>query len=89
MVDVWLSTTVDDQMLVIAITDNGNGIKKEELPYIFDHYYRGTNTTTDHNGSGLGLAVAQQIVRSHSGSIEVESSVAGTQFRIYLPVTSE
>ncbi|KAA1039281.1 HAMP domain-containing histidine kinase [Macrococcus equipercicus] len=85
-VDVWLNTTAVDDALVITIADNGSGINKEELPYIFNHYYRGTNTTADTNGSGLGLAVAQQIVRSHNGRIEVESSVAGTQFRIYLPL---
>ncbi|TDM10550.1 sensor histidine kinase [Macrococcus lamae] len=84
-VEVWINTTVADHQLIISIADNGSGIKKEDLPYIFDHYYRGTNTTSDHNGSGLGLAIARQIVKGHGGHIEVESSVAGTRFRIYLP----
>lgn len=84
-IDVWINTTVIETEVVIEVTDNGQGIDPKELPYIFDRYYRGTSTSSEHEGSGLGLAVAQQIVHSHGGRIVVKSSVAGTKFLIYLP----
>lgn len=69
----------------IIIKDNGKGICKEELKYIFERYYRGTNTGKRHKGSGLGMAIAKDIVEAHCGVIKVESELlAGTTIEIIL-----
>lgn len=68
----------------ITITDNGAGISKEELEKIFVPFY-----TDKKGGSGLGLSIAQRIVTSHKGDIEVDSSInEGTRFTITLPILS-
>ncbi|RAS72687.1 sensor histidine kinase [Priestia endophytica] len=69
----------------IVIKDNGKGIKKEELDKIFDRYYRGTNTGELHKGSGLGMAIAKDVIKAHDGDIEMKSMVGmGTTINIYL-----
>ena len=84
-IEVWINSFAEGNDIVIEIGDNGKGISREEIPYIFNRYYRGTNTTTNQEGSGLGLAVAKQIVENHRGQISVHSSIAGTKFQISLP----
>ncbi|TDL96764.1 HAMP domain-containing histidine kinase [Macrococcus brunensis] len=84
-IEVWINSFADGNDIVIEIGDNGKGIPQEEIPYIFNRYYRGTNTTANNEGSGLGLAVAKQIVENHNGQISVHSSIAGTKFQIRLP----
>jgi signal transduction histidine kinase len=71
----------------IEVRDTGPGIPAEELPHIFDRFYRGTNTGDARaSGSGLGLAIVRSIVEMHAGEIEVASVVdEGTIFRIRLP----
>ncbi|MHA1730314.1 MAG: PAS domain S-box protein [Promethearchaeota archaeon] len=69
----------------LAITDEGVGIPNEFLGRIFDPYF-----TTKKKGSGLGLAVCDNIVRKHGGVIRVESKVGiGTTFHIFLPASDE
>ncbi|WP_042277779.1 sensor histidine kinase [[Clostridium] dakarense] len=69
----------------IIIEDNGKGISKEDLKYIFERYYRGTNTGHAHKGSGLGMAISRDIVKAHNGDIEVESNLGtGTKIEIIL-----
>lgn len=69
----------------IVIQDNGKGIRKEELDKIFDRYYRGTNTGDAHKGSGLGMAIAKDIIREHGGEIAIHSEVGrGTTIDIGL-----
>lgn len=73
------------QRILITIEDNGKGIKQEELVRIFDRYYRGTNTGQSHKGSGLGMAIAHDIVVAHGGEIKVNSRVGqGTRIEIML-----
>ncbi|MEK3767961.1 HAMP domain-containing sensor histidine kinase [Paenibacillus sp. FSL R7-0048] len=65
----------------IVITDNGKGIPKAEIPYIFKRFYKGTNANED--SVGIGLALAQSIITEQNGTIDVVSEVGkGTQFRI-------
>lgn len=72
-------------LVEIAVTDTGCGIPEENIPRIFDPFF-----TTKARGSGLGLALAHEIVTAHGGHIEVESRVgAGTTMRIFLPVQKE
>jgi signal transduction histidine kinase len=67
------------------VSDTGHGIKSELLPKIFEPFVTSGKT----NGTGLGLAIAKTVVDTHGGSIMVESSEAGTTFRICLPIPSE
>lgn len=69
----------------ILITDNGKGIKEEEMSHVFERYYRGTSTGARHKGSGLGMAIAMDIVKAHNGSINMKSQVGvGTEIEIIL-----
>lgn len=69
-----------EDKLKISIKDYGTGISKEELPYIFEKFYR-SKLRQNAKGSGLGLAIAKQIALKHGGFIEVESELGrGTSF---------
>lgn len=72
--------------LLIRIADNGSGIKKEDLPHIFERFYK-TNTSESYKGSGLGLAITKEIVLAHNGKIWAESTEGhGSVFVIVLPL---
>lgn len=63
-----------EDKVVIKIEDNGRGISREELPFIFDRFYRADpSRNTSKGGSGLGLAIAKQIIEAHGGNIWAES----------------
>lgn len=65
----------------IVITDNGPGIAKEDIPYLFQRFYKGQNASDD--SVGIGLAMAQQIITNQNGDIEVISEQGkGTEFRV-------
>lgn len=69
------------EKLNIIISDNGKGIKDEDLPYLFERYFRGGNTEVQ--GTGLGLAIVKDIIAAHKGIIEVKSVLGvGTKFNI-------
>jgi signal transduction histidine kinase len=76
----------------IAVTDTGEGIPPEDLPYVFDRFWRGDPSRSHARGagSGLGLAIARQLVQAHGGWIGVESEPGkGTTFTIQLPLAGE
>jgi two-component system phosphate regulon sensor histidine kinase PhoR len=72
----------------VEVSDTGIGISPEDLPRVFDRFYRVRSEQTRHVvGAGLGLAVTKAIVEAHSGSIEVTSEVGkGTTFTVLLPL---
>lgn len=79
--------TVSDNV-IINIIDTGAGIPAEDLPYIFDRFWRGDKSRPRMEGSsGLGLAITRELVLAHGGKITVESEVGqGTTFTIELPL---
>jgi len=87
---VSVSLRREGQMAVIAIGDTGIGIPSEDMPFIFDRFYRvGKSRSHAEGGSGLGLAICRRIAEAHGGKIAVESQVgAGSTFSVWLPVES-
>jgi PAS domain S-box-containing protein len=76
-----------DDFVIFEVIDDGYGISKEDLPYVYDKFYRSTDPrVAEQTGSGLGLALASEIVRLHGGEIEVNSKPdEGSNFKIRLP----
>ena len=84
----FVSLEAKDNFLIITISDSGKGIPAEELPNIFQPFYRVEENRAT-GGFGLGLSMADRIVKLHKGSIEVNSVVgSGTSFIIKLPPAS-
>jgi len=85
---VSLSLRREGQMAVVAIMDTGIGIQAEDIPFIFERFYRvGKSRSRAEGGSGLGLAICRHIAEAHGGKIEVESQVgAGSTFSVWLPL---
>ena len=73
---------------VLAVADEGCGIDPDDLPHIFERFYRADPALArDTGGTGLGLAIADQIVQSHNGRIHVSSAVnQGSVFTVFLPL---
>ena len=70
----------------IVVRDTGQGIPAQDLPFIFDRFWRGDRSRTGRTNSGLGLAIARQLILAHHGTIEAQSRInEGTTFIIELP----
>ncbi len=84
---VVLSLEQSDGRVVVSVVDSGPGIPEQDLPNIFKPFYRGVEATKDGNHAGLGLAIANRMVKLQSGSIEVKNGVeGGAVFRFLLPL---
>ena len=76
------------QRLGFEVRDTGMGIAPEDLPHLFQRFYRGQRASQSSvRGTGLGLSIVKEIVEAHGGTVEVESQVGvGSTFRVWLPV---
>lgn len=84
---ILVGATLEDDCLLISVSDNGMGIPPEELPFIFDRHYRGKKASQSRiEGSGLGLSICKYIIEQHGGTIFAEStSGLGSRFRFTIP----
>ena len=85
---VTVSVSYDSKYLWVSVTDTGIGISAEDLPRVFDRFWRSERSRElRQEGSGIGLALTKRIVEAQSGRIEVESELGqGTTFRVCLPL---
>lgn len=85
---VTIDTSREDHWFVIKVKDNGTGISKQDLPHIFDRFYRVEKSRSrQYGGTGLGLSICKTIIEAHNGKIKVESKLGiGTVFSLYLPI---
>lgn len=88
-IKVYVHEESDDA--VIEVQDNGIGIHEEDLPLIFDRFYRVAKYRDTGDGSaGLGLAIVKMIIEQHKGSIDVRSTLnEGSTFTVYLPLSPQ
>ncbi|KAI7251891.1 hypothetical protein KC345_g11530, partial [Hortaea werneckii] len=84
---ISIAANVTDQNCIVTVTDDGVGIPADQLPMIFDRFYKVDQARTrDSNSSGLGLAIALKIIQAHNGTLEAASTVGeGTTFTVTLP----
>lgn len=90
--EVRLSLQRRDGQAQLLVEDSGPGIPPEDLPHIFDRFYRAdpSRKRSENSGFGLGLSIAQWIVQRHGGRIEVESQPGhGARFIVWLPVSKQ
>jgi two-component system phosphate regulon sensor histidine kinase PhoR len=80
----------DEEAVFVQVQDEGPGVPEEDIPRIFDKYYRGRQATRDQQGAGLGLALVKAIVDAHEGKILVENVPGGgALFTVRLPAAGE
>ncbi|MBM7645333.1 two-component system sensor histidine kinase ResE [Scopulibacillus daqui] len=84
---VTVEVADQEKGLFVRVTDTGSGIAQEDLPFVFERFYKADKARTrGKSGTGLGLAIAKSIVEAHHGKIMVNSKVGeGTTFTFYLP----
>jgi len=81
---ILLSLQTEAEWAILSIADNGSGIEAENLPHIFERFFRGSGK---HYGSGLGLFIVRWLVEAHGGTIQARSEIGhGTSFEVRLPL---
>jgi signal transduction histidine kinase len=95
--EIWIRTEAQDGAAVLAVRDTGRGIAAEDLPHIFERFYRADKSRSTERfyrvdksrqtaGRGLGLAISKAIILAHGGSIQAESiQDEGSEFQVVLP----
>ncbi len=83
---IRLTLDISGKNAVLAVENPGDPIPPDKLPHLFDRFYRVDDARTGAGGFGLGLAIAQQIVRRHKGTITAASDARATRFTVTLPL---
>ena len=84
---VMITKQIDERGLYFVVEDTGTGIPEEDLPFVFERFYKADKARTrGRSGTGLGLAIAKNIVEAHGGFITVQSKLGeGTTFSFLIP----
>ena len=86
---VTISTTFHNESAIVSVSDTGMGISKEDLPHIFERFYKADKARSQ-GGSGLGLAIAKHTIQAHGGNISVKSEEGkGTTITFNLPLNTK
>jgi two-component system phosphate regulon sensor histidine kinase PhoR len=86
---VTVTTISDDETITVKVIDNGIGIPKEDLPHVFERFYK-ADKSRNNTGSGLGLAIAKHTIEAHGGTIWVQSEEGkGSTFGFTIPLNPE
>ena len=87
---IEITASSSDNQVTIRIQDNGIGISKEDLPFLFEDFFRVKSNRSVERGSGVGLALTRRILEAHEGTISVESELGkGSTFELCLPTVKE
>jgi signal transduction histidine kinase len=87
---VTLSAQAGEGAVVVTVADTGPGIAADDLPYIFERFWRGDKSRSRAGGAGLGLAITRQLVELHGGRVWVESTPGqGSRFQVSLPLPDQ
>ncbi len=85
-IEISLKESEPEGKILVSIRDNGIGIKPEDMPKLFERFYRAINDAAKPQGTGVGLAIVKQITEAHGGTVEVMSTLdEGTEFIVTLP----
>jgi signal transduction histidine kinase/DNA-binding response OmpR family regulator len=83
---IYVEAEAEDDQVILRIRDTGPGIPPQDQPFLFDKFFRASNTPEDAPGTGLGLSIVKSIVDQHEGRIWVESELdQGATFTVVLP----
>jgi PAS domain S-box-containing protein len=84
---VCIRAEQQDDLVLVSVSDNGPGITSDELPHVFERFYRARHGRQKHSvGTGLGLTISKAFIEAHGNSIWVESGPQGTTFTFSLPI---
>ncbi|HVU11071.1 MAG TPA: PAS domain-containing sensor histidine kinase [Phototrophicaceae bacterium] len=84
---IYVETMVDPVNVLVRVSDTGIGIAPQDIPHIFEHFYRADPARGADGGTGIGLTIARRIIEAHGGTIKVESQPGqGSTFTILLPL---
>ncbi|RAK11186.1 signal transduction histidine kinase [Halanaerobium saccharolyticum] len=87
---IEIKASAEKNNLIVYIQDSGIGIDDSDLPFIFERFYRGDKSRNSQNkGTGIGLAVAKELMEAHQGKIEVETNEQGTLFKLIFKRTKD
>ncbi|UDE95516.1 HAMP domain-containing histidine kinase [Carnobacterium viridans] len=89
-VEIWVHLDRIMDEVLIEVKDNGTGISEEDVPYVFDRFYKADKSRTvmkgNKTGTGIGLSIVKNIIEAHGGFVEVKSVVhEHTAFIVHLP----
>ena len=87
---ITITSALQGDAILVRVQDTGEGIRPEDLPFVFERFYRGEKSRSrSTGGAGLGLAIAKGIVEAHGGNIGIESQPGeGTQVWFTIPPTT-